>query len=409
MNLNFVIIKLSKVLILLLPLAVLGIAAFSCVPASSGGGCAGPGAQGWSGLTGYNGILYFGSMDGKVLALDPSARSRGLSFPSEMEWSYTIKAPVPPGSICGPACAPAAPGVKIYGTLAAAEELVYVGTYNGKVMAMNRSAPGYDEEGNPSWIEKGEWFYPRGETKFIGAIVGSPVVAGDAVYVGDSEGTIYALDAVSGNKRWEFETGGRIWTSPAVSDGVVYVGNYDGSLYALSSRDGSQLWKFESPAAIASSPVVSGDNVFLGTFDRYLYAIGSADGEERWRFEGENWFWASSLVKDNVVYAGCLDHKIYALEVRTGKELWQFVTDSPIVSTPVLVDNLLVVVSQSGETYILEADSGALERTVSIGYSVMAPLYAGGNMVYIHARDRYVYAIDVQNGEIAWRFSSDIE
>ncbi|MBC8511648.1 MAG: PQQ-like beta-propeller repeat protein [Dehalococcoidia bacterium] len=414
-KLSFISVKLSKALLVLLPLAVLSLAALSCVAPASGGGCAGPGAQGWSGFANYDGILYLGSMNGEVLALNPSARSERLIFPSERdgEWVLRIKAPAPSGGMCGPlGCAPAARPVAIYGTPAVAADLVCVATYvgdGGKVMAINRSAPGYDEEGNPSWKKQGEWVYPRGQDSFIGAIVGSPVVLEDTLYVGSSDGKVYALDAVYGDKRWEFDTGGKIWTSPAVEDGVVYISNYEGRLYALSGQDGSLLWEIELPAAIASSPVVSGDTVFFGTFDHYLYAVDSDDGKEKWRFEGGNWFWATPVVKDNVVYAGCLDHSIYALEASTGRELWQFVADSPIVSTPVLLDSLLVAISDSGEMYVLRADSGVSERTVSIGYSVMAPLYAEEDMVYVHARDGGVYCIDVETGVIAWEFSSVVD
>jgi len=417
-KLSFISVKLNKALLVLLAIAVLSLAAFSCVAPASGGGCAGPGAQGWSGFANYDGILYLGSMNGEVLALNPSARSERLIFPSERdgEWVLRLKAPAPAGGmfgVCG--CAPAARPVAIYGTPAVAGDLVCVATYvgdGGKVMAINRSAPGYDEEGNPSWKKQGEWVYPRGQDSFIGAVVGSPVVVEDALYVGSSDGKVYALDAVYGDKRWEFDTGGKIWTSPAVEDGVVYISNYEGRLYALSGQDGSLLWEIELPAAIASSPVVSGDTVFFGTFDHYLYAIDSDDGKEKWRFEGGNWFWATPVVKDNVVYAGCLDHSIYALEASTGRELWRFVADSPIVSTPVLLDSLLVAISDSGEMYVLRADSGVSERTVSIGYSVMAPLYAEEGMVYVHARDGGVYCIDVQTGVIAWfdhEFSSVVD
>ena len=414
-KLSFISVKLSKALLVLLLLAVLSLAAFSCVAPASGGGCAGPGAQGWSGFANYDGILYLGSMNGEVLALNPSARSERLIFPSEKdgEWVLRIKAPAPSGGMCGPlGCAPAARPVAIYGTPAVAGDLVCVATYvgdGGKVMAINRSAPGYDEEGNPSWKKQGEWVYPRGQDSFIGAIVGSPIVVEDTLYVGSSDGKVYALDAVYGDKRWEFDTGGKIWTFPAIEDEVVYISNYEGRLYALSGQDGSLLWEIELPAAIASSPVVSGDTVFFGTFDHYLYAVDSDDGKEKWRFEGGNWFWATPVVKDNVVYAGCLDHSIYALEASTGRELWQFVADSPIVSTPVLLDSLLVAISDSGEMYVLRADSGVSERTVSIGYSVMAPLYAEEDMVYVHARDGGVYCIDVETGVIAWEFSSVVD
>jgi len=386
-------------------------------------GCTGPAYQGWSGFAGSDGILYFGTMDGRVLAINTSARSQELPFPSEGEWALPVKSPAAPGGMCGPiGCVPAAQPATIYSTPVVADNLVYVATYagdNGKVMAINRSAPGYDKDGIPAWNE-GEWFYPRKENKFIGAVVGSLIVVEDTLYVGSSDGKLYALDE-KGNERWApFETGDKIWTSPAVKGNAVYVSNYGRKLFVVSIADGSLLREIELPSAIASSLVISGDSVYFGTFERLLCAVAIADGSEMWKFEGSNWFWATPIVKDGVVYAGCLDHKIYAFDANTGEKLWQFVSDAPITSAPVLSDNLLVAASESGVIYILESDSGDLVRTVSIPSvsrrpfsiddKVRAQLYAEDNMVYVHAGNRCVYAVDVQNGKKAWEFPySDIK
>jgi outer membrane protein assembly factor BamB len=404
--------KLKNKLSLILLVIVLGIIAL---------GCSGPVWQGWSGFAGYDGILYFGSMDGRVFAIDPSARNQELHFPSEGEWVITVRAPAPAGGMCGPiGCAPAAQLATVYGTPVVAGDLVYVATYagdSGKVMAINRLAPGYDEEGIPAW-NRGEWFYPRSESKFIGSVVGSPVMGEDTLYVCTSDGNVYALDAVNGEEKGEeFDTGGKIWTSPALEDGVIYVSNYEKRLFALSSQDLSPVWSkpTELPAAAASSLVAAGNDIFFGTFDNQLYAVDGTNGNVKWTFSGGNWFWATPLVKDDMVYAGCLDNKVYALDASTGDELWHFTADNQIVATPVLVDNLLVAASESGTVYILGADSGKPEHEpVSVGASVKvpvrAPLYAEGNMVYVHASNRCVYAVDVQSGDVVWKFPySDIE
>ena len=38
---------------------------------------------------------------------------------------------------------------------------------------------------------------------------------------------MYALNASSGDKLWEVETGGTVHSSPAVVGGTVFVGSYD--------------------------------------------------------------------------------------------------------------------------------------------------------------------------------------
>jgi len=46
---------------------------------------------------------------------------------------------------------------------------------------------------------------------------------------------LYALDAKTGEKKWDFQTNDKILSSPCPADGIVYVGSDDGHLYALES------------------------------------------------------------------------------------------------------------------------------------------------------------------------------
>jgi outer membrane protein assembly factor BamB len=373
-------------------------------------GCAGPTFQGWSGFAASDNVVYFGGIDGRVFAISPTARSQTLPFPSQDEWVFSVPSLGAPGSICGPACAPASPRASIYATPVVIGDLLCVGIYagdSGKMVAINRLAPGYTE-GVPL-RSKGEWTYPSG-VKSIGAIVGSPVVVNKTLYTGSSDGKLYAIDAVYGESKWKdpVDTGGKIWTSPVVSGGVIYVSNYAKKLYAI--KDGNELWHKDYPAAIASSPVISGDSIYFGTFDHYLYAVNSTDGAEKWKFEGGNWFWSTPIVKDGTVYAGCLDDKVYAINASTGAELWQFVADAPIVSGPVLTNNLIVVVSDAGNIYVLDSENGNLVKSIRVGFPVMAPLFVEGNTVYVHAGSLCVYGIDLQSGEKVWEFCySDIK
>jgi outer membrane protein assembly factor BamB len=373
-------------------------------------GCAGPTYQGWSGFASSDGVLYFGGIDGRLFAISPTARSQNLIFPSQDEWVFNIPSIGTTGTICGPACAPASSRASIYATPVLVGDLVCVGTYvgdSGKLVAINRLAPGYND-GVPM-RSKGEWTYPSG-VKSIGAIVGSPVVIDSTLYTGTSDGKLYAVDGIYGEKKWEFDTGDKIWTSPAVEDGVVYISNYNKKLFAISSADGTLIWQTELSSSIASSPAISGDNIFLGTFDNHLYAIDKTNGEEKWNFEGGNWFWSTPIVKDGTVYAGCLDNKIYAIDAGTGRELWQFVTDGPIVSEPVLTDGFVVVASEAGDIYILDSGKGSLVKSVHIGYPIMAPLFVEENMLYVHAGNMCVYSIDLLSGEKVWEFYySDIK
>src|SRR5690349_2550182 len=66
---------------------------------------------------------------------------------------------------------------------------------------------------------------------------------------------------------WKFKTAGRVISSPVASDGVVYVGSTDGSMYALSQADGSLKWKFATRGPVLSTAAVAGGLVYFGSVD----------------------------------------------------------------------------------------------------------------------------------------------
>ena len=64
-------------------------------------------------------------------------------------------------------------------------------------------------------------------------ITSSPALANNVLYVGGSDGYLYAVDAQNGTKLWDYATGGTITSSPAQADGVIYFGSNDGKMYAV--------------------------------------------------------------------------------------------------------------------------------------------------------------------------------
>jgi outer membrane protein assembly factor BamB len=101
------------------------------------------------------------------------------------------------------------------------------------------------------------------------------------VYVGSSDGYLYALDASTGSLIWGYQTGHNQTSSPAVSSGVVYVGSVDyytpvSYVYALDASTGDLIWRYHISGTysdVYSSPAVAGGVVYVGSNDNYIYAL----------------------------------------------------------------------------------------------------------------------------------------
>ena len=121
-----------------------------------------------------NGVVYFGSFDHNVYALNASTGAVLWSFPT---------------------------GDLIYSSVALANGVVYAGSMDGDLYALNARTGSL------------RWSYPTGPVN-----VGSPTVANGVVYVGGgSDGVLYALDAKTGALRWSSNpTCWYLESSPAV-------------------------------------------------------------------------------------------------------------------------------------------------------------------------------------------------
>ena len=151
------------------------------------------------------------------------------------------------------------------------------------------------------------WDYSLDTTRGLEA---TPLVVDGTMYTSGDWGRVYALDAATGTELWTFlppidGQWGRYACCDAVNRGVavwkgsVYVGTTDGWLYALDAKTGHPRWKADTllgrdrhlPYTSSGAPLIAGDVVVLGNsggdFDGvrgYVTAYDLRTGAERWRF-----------------------------------------------------------------------------------------------------------------------------
>ena len=359
---------------LLLVLAILLVGGISLT------GCYGRGQPtGWAGAIATDSGTFVGSLDGRLVSLN---KTRG-----DFLWS---------GEDVGRLGTDEAK-VAIYSTPAASGELVYIAGYNGKVYAF--------VAGNGAL----RWIYPREGN--LEAIVAGLVASQDKVFFGDSDGQFYALDAVTGDRLWTFETGDKIWSTPAVDGDTIYLNSFDDKLYALSTADGTKRWELEMDSTVMTTPAFDETNLYIGSFDRYFYAIDKATGHQQWRSEVEagKWFWAKPVVHNSVIYAPNLDGKVYLFDAQTGREVTSAIDlGNQISAAAALVDDKVIVATEDGHVYSL--DTGSKQSSLLIDLSgnnqkVLAPLSADNGVVYIKvqtASEDTLYAVNVTTQATLW-------
>jgi outer membrane protein assembly factor BamB len=371
----------GKGLLLLVVLLTLALIFSGCLPG-------GTRPLGWSGVAVAGDNLYFGSSDGKLVALD--------AVNGNPDWQTSLAGDSGGGGL---SCAGGTSSVGIYGIPASDGEVLYTTGYNGRVYAVNA------DSGTPRWQ------YPREDNDSLGSITGGVALAGDNLFFGSFDGNVYALNAATGDLEWQFATGNRVWATPVVVGGQIFIGSFDSTFYALDAESGSQLWSFDAGAAVASTALVVDGTVYFGSLDRTFFALDAADGSLEWSFPAgdagsdgpQGWFWAEPLVYGGAVYAPNLDGKVYVMDAASGQLLNEYDLGSPAAAAPALMGNLIVVASDEGQVYVIDGDEQEIRLLTDLAVRLVAPITAGDGVVYVHTQENEtVYALDPEARVIIW-------
>jgi outer membrane protein assembly factor BamB len=170
-----------------------------------------------------------------------------------------------------------------YSSPAVVGGVVYIGSSDGRLWAYPAKGCGQSFCTAPLW-----------RSTHLSQIVDSPTVAGGFVYVGsqtndnDASGKLDVFRVGGCGQQvcppiWQGDAGSQsiLQSSPAVVNGRVYVGAFDGKLYVFDAAGCGAalcqpLWTGATGGPIESSPTVSGNSVFIGSNDANLYAFPAA-------------------------------------------------------------------------------------------------------------------------------------
>jgi outer membrane protein assembly factor BamB len=337
-------------------------------------------SEGWSGGVVVDDILYTGSMDGTLLAVEIATGDPVWEF-SSLQGEQRERA--------------------FYGDPVVVDEVVYAAAYNGFLYAIS------NEDGSKMWETQ---VGPGAEQ-----LVGGPGYSDGVLVVGSSDGSVYAFDSESGTELWNFPTDSMVWTTPLVSDGVVYFGSMDKYVYAVSLSEGQEIWKTLLGGAVIAPPAKSDNRLFVGAFDGVFYSLDASTGAELWRFEDAGgWYWARALVTETAVYAPSLDGRIYALTPELGELIWQGPEnpDGPIIGSPAAVKNVLVFASEGGTLWTASLADGTKQRQCEIDENLKTNVVAADDSIFLGAWDHTVRAFEMNQFGVLntrWVYKTDRE
>jgi outer membrane protein assembly factor BamB len=179
-----------------------------------------------------------------------------------------------------------------------------------------------------------------------GAVKASPTLSNGILYFGDYSGHVQAISEQTGQRIWRSSSEGALfgngtfYSTAAVVYGRVYLGNTDGRIYAYDAFTGRLDWAVQTGAYVYASPAATnapslGPTIYLGSYNGIFYALNAQSGGVRWRFNAHGRISGSATIIGRIVYFADLgQHRTYGLGISTGRVLFEKNTGSfdPVIS-----------------------------------------------------------------------------
>jgi eukaryotic-like serine/threonine-protein kinase len=268
----------------------------------------------------WNGVVFFGSGDGDVYALNAAS--------GELRWKFKT-------------------GDVVHASPAIADGTLFIGSWDSYFYALD-AASGHEK-----------WRFKTGEDPQIHNQVGiqsSASVADGMVYFGCRDSNFYALDAKTGQKLWSFPNHGSwVISSPAVKDGTVYFGTSDtGLFHALNAKTGAAVFSINFHGwPMFSSAAIAGNMAYIGSHSGKLFAIDLTSQKQAWTFEtegsrqnGHNYSKSDGMPNYEAAFASD-----FYDDVVNG--VTKMMSVGTILSSPVVADGVIYVGSSDGNLYAL--------------------------------------------------------
>jgi len=269
-----------------------------------------------------------------------------------------------------------------------ADGRAYIGNAQGTVFALAMS------DGNVLWRH----------TTPHGKMAASPAVWGNKLVVHGMDGYVRVLRRSDGRTMARFNVGAPIESSPIVRDGIDYFGSWDGTVEALDLETGRVLWRFPSGCKITSSAALAGSTLYIGDYCGRLLALSRATGRLRWAGAVDGRIYGTPAVAADRVFVGSSDGDTMNAFTTRGRVLWRRYFGSYVYSSPAVWGGRVFFGTYGGWFYALDARTGATRWSVAVGGPISGAAAVVDGVAYAGSFAHRIVGVEARTGRIVLDF-----
>ena len=276
--------------------------------------------------------------------------------------------------------------------------MVVVGTGEGKVIGM-------------AWADGHEvWRRSYGLPFETGAAVVRGAGGQEMAVLGARDGTLVAVDVVTGKPYWRTSIEGDMRAAPQQSGDKLVITTAANKVVAVQASTGTVLWTQGRPPTTSLSvegharAAIDGKRVYATFSDGYIAAFDLEHGTGLWSrplsLKGGTAFVdadADPFVANNRIFVASYSDGVYALDPEDGQTVWNRAVRG--VTSIVAQGDLVVAGSADGFVWGLRQQDGERRYRSRVATGPVSRMLPSGNMLAFTAGDSGLVVLRADTGE----------
>lgn len=201
-------------------------------------------------------------------------------------------------------------------------------------------------------------------------LLAPPTLENSMLFAQTGADVIYGLEAGTGKLLWTYNrqvTGNlsvRATTRPVIVGDILLAGFSDGYIVALRKRDGVIQWERKLGRGnrfrdVDSTATINGNRAYFASYDGQLVSLKIDSGEVIWQADLGGYLpvTVGTGSQSDRLYFATVDGRIVELDEATGKQLREIKIKSGIATQPILSKNLLIFGESDGALRIYDVQT----------------------------------------------------
>jgi outer membrane protein assembly factor BamB len=236
------------------------------------------------------------------------------------------------------------------------------------------------------------------QNKVSGEILSPPAITRNKVIAKTIDGRVYAFNVADGKQLWVSEHGSpslvlKASSSPVILGNLILIGFSDGKMDAIDANTGRVVWQrsiaYASGASdverlvdIDADPIIENDVAYLASYQGYIGALSLSTGQFIWRKPGS--VYKNMLSHANTLYVSDSHDVLWSINKQNGSVNWkQKVLKARGLTEPVLFGNELVVGDKTGYLHFISTQTGELLGRFKASSGVSSSPSVSGKTLYV--------------------------